>query len=211
MQIVNYIKDTAMECAPFTWGITLFCYGCNLQCEMCKGYNYETVHNKDLIKGSAIDIIRENVTPLHDCVVFCGGEPTIWGNKLIEALQYCKEHGLHTKVFTNGTQPHIVKEMNKLKLVDAYSVDVKGIPEKIASEIGMSAREYIRNLKQTLRNIISNDIPLEMRTTFYSANEEDREDIENFMCKLIQDCKRIKGKEYFIKWIPQNDYRKYIK
>lgn len=211
MQIVNYIKDTAMECQPFDWGITLFCYGCNLKCEMCKGYNYETVLNKENIKGEAIDIIRENITPLHDCVIFCGGEPTIWGVKLIEALQYCKDKGLHTKVFSNGMQPSVIKEINKLKLCDAYSIDVKGVPEKIASEIGIDAKTYKRNLKQTIRNIISNDIPIELRTTFYSANEEDRKDLEEFMCKLIKDCKRIKGKEYFINWIPQSDFRKYIK
>ena len=57
MQIVNFIKDSTVECSPLKWGLTLFSFGCNLHCKMCEGYNYETVTNKDNIIGEAKDII----------------------------------------------------------------------------------------------------------------------------------------------------------
>ena len=74
MQIVNFIKDSTIECSPFNWGLTLFSYGCNFKCKMCRGYNYEKVTDKANIIGEARAIIEENITPLHDCVVFLGGE-----------------------------------------------------------------------------------------------------------------------------------------
>ena len=51
MQIVNFIKDSTIECSPFNWGLTLFSYGCNFKCKMCRGYNYEKVTNKANIIG----------------------------------------------------------------------------------------------------------------------------------------------------------------
>ena len=66
-------------------------------------------------------------------------------------------------------------------------------------------------MQRLIKKYIEKGLIIELRTTFYSANEEDRQDLEEFMHKLIKDCKRIKGKEYFINWIPQNDFRKYIK
>ena len=51
MKIVSIIRDSFIECAPFTWGISLFSFGCNLKCDFCKGYNYETVTNEMFCKN----------------------------------------------------------------------------------------------------------------------------------------------------------------
>ena len=112
MQIVSIVKDTFIESAPFNWGISLFSFGCNLQCSFCKGYNYETVTNTKNIIGNAISILEAEVKPCHDCVIFIGGEPTIWGNKLIEALKWCKDHNKKTKIFSNGLNYEVIKDIN---------------------------------------------------------------------------------------------------
>ena len=59
MQIVSIVKDTFIERAPFNWGISLFCFGCNLSCSFCKGYNYESVTNPNNIIGNVIDILEK--------------------------------------------------------------------------------------------------------------------------------------------------------
>lgn len=203
MQIVNFIKDSTIECSPFNWGLTLFSYGCNFHCAMCQGYNYEKVTNKENIIGEAKDIILENITPLHDCVVFLGGEPTIWGNSLKEALQLCHDEGLHTKIFSNGYNCELIEEINNEKLCDAWSIDFKGL-HSIQEQFGVPAPDYIKNVSYSIYDIAERSIPLEIRTTFYLGNEQWREEIkshvrENYLLKYPN-----------IKYIEQEDVRDLI-
>ena len=130
MQIVNYIKDSTIECSPFSWGLTLFSFGCNFHCKMCDGYNYEKVTNKDNIIGNAKEIIEQNITPMHDCVIFLGGEPTIWGDKLIEALKFCHEKGLKTKIFSNGYNYKIIEKINESNFWDDQNSALEIVNEK---------------------------------------------------------------------------------
>lgn len=203
MQIVNFIKDSINECAPFNWGLTLFSFGCNLHCKMCDGYNYEKITNKNNILGNAIDIINKNITPMHDCVVFIGGEPTIWKDDLIKSLEYCHNKGLKTKIFTNGMLPDVVKEINKLKLCDAWSVDFKGI-NNILEQFGIDDNKYKNNLSETLFNITDNNLPLEIRTTFFDGNILDKKEI----IKLGEDfIKKYNKYGHYAKYIEQKDVR----
>lgn len=210
MKIINVIKDSFNECAPFNWGMSLFSYGCNLHCKMCEGYNYETITNKDNITCTALEAIDKYITPMHDCVIFIGGEPTIWGDKLKEALKHCHDKGLKTKIFTNGMLSNIVKEINSEGLCDSWSVDYKGIPEKISEHIGTTSDDYRRNLYETINNIIQYKLPLEIRTTIYKDNEDDYDIIKEECSSIIKQSQEINGEDYFIKWIEQHDMREYL-
>lgn len=205
MKIVNYITDSTIECAPFSWGLTLFSYGCNLHCKMCEGYNYEIVTNKDNITDDALTIIDKAITPLHDCVVFLGGEPTIWGNKLMKALMYCKSKGLHTKIFTNGMNPNLVDTINTSKLCDAWSVDFKGL-HNIEENFGINGIDYFININKTLLNIMKHELPLEIRTTFFEGNEADREEIIEKQEEVIKNYKE-RCNNMYAKYIIQEDIR----
>lgn len=210
MKIVNYINDSTSECAPFSWGLTLFCFGCNLSCEMCKGYNYEKVTNRDNIIGSAIDIIEQNITPLHDCVVFIGGEPTIWGESLKEALRYCHEHNLKTKIFSNGVNTELICEINKEGLCDAWSIDFKGVSH-MEEQIGMKSIEYSIKLDDTLKDIMNYKLPLEIRTTFYAGNEKDKEQIISAAEGHFINPYKKENPSVYAKFIEQYDVRDILK
>jgi len=210
MKIINFIKDSTSECAPFSWGLTLFCYGCNLCCEMCKGYNYEKVTNRDNIIGSAIDIISQNITPIHDCVVFIGGEPTVWGESLKEALRYCHEHNLKTKIFSNGVNTDLIKEINEEGLCDAWSIDFKGVSH-LEEQIGMKGIEYSIKLDDTLTNIIEHKLPLEIRTTFYEGNEKDKEQIISTVEGHFINPYKKENPTIYAKFIEQYDMRDLLK
>lgn len=203
MQIVNFIKDSTVECSPFNWGLTLFSFGCNFHCKMCEGYNYEKVNDSSNIIGDAISIIQDNITPMHDCVVFIGGEPTIWGDKLKEALRFCHEKGLKTKIFSNGFNHDFIESINNEKLCDAWSIDFKGL-NNIQQEFGVPAQDYLLHVGYSISDIAERDLPLEIRTTFYIGNEQWRKDIISYVKNTFL------SRYPKIKYIEQEDVRSLI-
>lgn len=206
MKIVNFVQDSMNEAAPFDWGLTLFSYGCNLHCKMCEGYNYEKVTNKENIIGNAEEMIENKITPVHDCVIFLGGEPTIWGDSLKRALKLCHSLGLKTKIFTNGMLPQMVQEINAEGLCDAWSVDFKGI-SNMESMVGMKSFEYSTNIDDTIKDIQSYGLPLEVRTTFFEGNEKERKDIIEAVMSTFIVPYREKFPNLYIKYIEQEDVR----
>ena len=206
MKIVSVVKDSFIESAPFNWGISLFSFGCNLQCSFCKGYNYETVMNKENIIGDVIDILEQEVNPCHDCVIFIGGEPTIWGDSLVEALKWCREHNKKTKIFSNGFNFELIKKINSLSLCDAWSIDYKGAKENVGSYIGVDGNEYYTQLIKSLEDIILHNLPLEIRTTYFDGNYADKETIR----KEINEIERFMqehGFNNYYKYFEQKDFR----
>lgn len=206
MQIVSIVKDSFIESAPFNWGISLFSFGCNLQCSFCKGYNYETVTDANNIIGEAIDILEHEVNPCHDCVIFIGGEPTIWGDSLIEALRWCKAHDKKTKIFSNGYDFNVIKKINDLGLCDAWSIDYKGLKHKVGNYIGVDGEKYYDNMMASVKDIIGRNLPLEIRTTYFDDNLCDKEQIRKEVDKLEKYMYDNKYTSYF-KYFEQKDFR----
>ena len=203
MKIVNFIKDSTIECSPFTWGLTLFSFGCNFHCKMCEGYNYEKVTNPSNIIGDAISIIRSNLTPMHDCVVFIGGEPTIWKEDLKKVLKFCHEKGVKTKIFSNGFNSQIIEEINNEGICDAWSIDFKGL-NSIQEQFGVPATEYLINVSSSILDIANRGLPLEIRTTFYSGNMQWKDKIKKYVYN------NFLYKYPYIKYIEQEDVRDII-
>jgi pyruvate formate lyase activating enzyme len=200
MKIVNYIQNSALETKPFGFGLVLFSYGCNLKCSFCKGYNYEQVTNPENVLGDAIKIIEQKITPLDDTVVFIGGEPTIWKGSLINSLKFCKEKGLKTKVFTNGMLPDTIKKINELSLCDAWSIDVKCLPEYAHDFIGCVG-SYKQLIDESVNNCIQNNTYVEIRTTVCEENKNQLEDIK----KWVSEYKYLGNNQ--VKHIIQKDFR----
>ena len=186
MLITNVIQDSFQEYQDQI-SLVLFSFGCNLNCKGC--YNYEQVTNFDNVIGEANKIIDKHITPLHDAVVYLGGEPTIWKDDLISSAMYVKDKkGLKVKIFTNGFLPEIIKSLNKFKLVDAYSVDLKTIHN--VSEfvnVRMNDEEYLYKVNLSIQNIIDSKIPLEIRTTrLGNVNIEEVQEYVHHKYKFIQ-------------------------
>ena len=146
------------------------------------------------------EIIEQNITPMHDCVIFLGGEPTIWGDKLIEALKFCHEKGLKTKIFSNGYNYKIIEKINESNLCDAWSIDFK-VVNKIQQECGVHAADYLINVNNSIFDIINHKLPLEIRTTYYSGNYDQKESIREY----VRSTFLYKNPE--IKYIEQEDVR----
>ena len=177
MKIVSIIKDSFQEFEGYL-SLVLFCYNCNLACERC--YNLDNVIDSDNIIGDSIELLEKNISPIHDAVVFLGGEPTLWGNDLAENLKFVKNKGLKTKVYTNGMLPKLIENINNKNLVNAYSVDLKCIKNcKEIIGVTITDEKYLKNVDKTIKNIISHNIPIEIRTTKWK-------NIENIKAAIVE-------------------------
>ena len=177
MKIVRVINDSFQEYDEHH-SLVLFSKGCNLSCREC--YNLESLDKLESI-GEAIDVIEKNLTPLHDAVVFLGGEPTIH-NDLIHACRYAKRKSVLVKVFTNGMiSPASLCEEH---VVDMFSVDLKCVRDcsyiidsRILDEV------YLQTLHDNIVTMIRYQIPVELRTTRWKCVLGQLEDIKAYAKK----------------------------
>ena len=185
MILTNIIKESFQEYEGHI-SLVLFSFGCNLRCKEC--YNLKDVLDPNKIIGEAQHIIGANLTPLHDAVVFLGGEPTVWAD-LPDVLDFVKSKDLKTKIYTNGLNPDLIKTINEKKLVDAYSVDFKTLNNPGVLGIDISLKQYFIQVNSTLQNIIRHNISLEIRTTRWTG--VDVEQIQEFLSRYYPQIKHI--------------------
>ena len=163
MQIVSIIPEAFCEWETEI-SLALCCLSCNLKCWYC--HMKDKIYDPRNTIGTAKELFFRYVTPMHTALVISGGEPTLWNGALFEILWVAKHAGLKTKVFSNAMNYEAIFTLNKYKLVDMYSFDVKAAKD-ISSVIGvdMSDEEYIENLFTTIKNCKENGILFELRHT----------------------------------------------
>jgi len=165
MQIVDFIQDSYQEFDDLH-SLVLFSKNCNFKCKDC--YNLEKVTYSDPI-GNAIDIIKNHITPMHESVVFLGGEPTIWGNALIESTKFAKHKmNMKVKVFSNGSNPDVIKKLILSKSVDSFSFDYKCSGNTIdVLGINIPLDQYKTSVFSCIKQSLDANIKTEVRTTCF--------------------------------------------
>jgi len=165
MKIVQVILDSFQEYEDYQ-ALVLFCSGCNLACRGC--YNYEEITQGES-KGTAIELLDAHITPLHEAAVFLGGEPTLWGQKLVDAAERAHtKHALRVKVFTNGMMPDVVENVASRGILDALSVDLKCI-SNASNVLGTTIDDemYLQRVTETVRAAQKYRVDVELRTTTF--------------------------------------------
>ena len=111
---------------------TIFLFGCNLRCPYC--------HNPELINASEakkfktyskeeiLSFLNERFDFLEG-VNITGGEPTL-SKDLPNLIKSIKKLGYTIKLDTNGTNPKMLHELIKAKLVDYIAMDIKAPLER---------------------------------------------------------------------------------
>ena len=162
--------------------VVLFTRGCNLRCHYC--------HNPELVVppfSSFLDVDyiinfldkRKNIL---SSVVITGGEPTLWGDDLIDWIRYIKSLGYRVKFDTNGFQPVILHQLIEEQLVDKVAIDFKAPFEKYESITGVSCNIY--SLKKSLQLLLTSDLEYEIRSTIHS-DLHSQEDVESMILELV--------------------------
>ena len=150
---------------------TVFLGGCNFRCPFC--------HNSELFMGKPEKLMEDEEffqflstrKGLLDGVCVSGGEPTLYKN-LPEFLARIKEMGFLVKLDTNGYRPEVLKALAEAKLVDYVAMDVKNSPAMYAQTVGLETVDLSR-IEESLRFLISVDLPYELRTTLVNPFHTD--------------------------------------
>lgn len=198
LQKVSLIDYPGAICA------IVFSQGCNFKCGYC--------HNPELVDperfGQCIDEkkIMEFLATRRgklDAVSITGGEPTIQKD-LLGFVKKIKKMGFAVKIDTNGSQPQVLKDLLKAKLLDFIAMDVKA-PLGKYERITMASVDT-QSIQESIGLIIKSKIPHEFRTTVVEAqlNGDD----------IIEISKMISGASSYVmqKFIPTKALnKKYLK
>ncbi|MFA6860175.1 MAG: anaerobic ribonucleoside-triphosphate reductase activating protein [Clostridia bacterium] len=169
MRIAGFVKNSFVD-YPQQIASVIFTNGCNYNCSYC--------HNHKLIDGKAGSIdeetcfqfLKQRIGKI-DGVVITGGEPTIQSD-LKEFIKKIKALGFLVKLDTNGSNPQVIEELLKDKLLDFVAMDIKAPKEKL--KIVACAEEFFEKIEKSIQIIITSGVSHEFRTTVVpSLNLED--------------------------------------
>jgi pyruvate formate lyase activating enzyme len=141
----------------------IFTQGCNFRCSYC--------HNPELvcptkfgptIPTKKIFSFLETRQGKLEAITITGGEPTLQPD-LIDFIAKIKKMNFLVKLDSNGSNPQILKNIIKSKLVDYVAMDIKAPPLKY-EEITNRAIN-IKKIKQSINLILKGEIDYEFRTT----------------------------------------------
>ena len=136
--------------------------GCNMRCDYC--YNSEIVFAKsgDYTMNDMLEFLKTRVGLLEG-VVLSGGEATKYD--LVHFCQEIKKLDFSIKLDTNGTNPHAIKELLNLELLDYIALDYKAPRDKFTKIT--HSNDYDKFL-DSLEIILKSKIEYEVRTTLHN-------------------------------------------
>jgi len=122
------IQKTSLIDFPGKIATTLFTGGCNFRCPWC--------HNLDLVYADRVDRLPDIATSevleflqtrigKIDGVCVTGGEPTLWGEELLDFFRSTYQMGFENKLDTNGYQPDVLKRFLNSGVVNFVAMDIK--------------------------------------------------------------------------------------
>lgn len=133
-----------------------------MRCGFC--HNPDLVLNYDTLQTtSEEDVLKflEERKVWIDGITMSGGEPTIYKD-LPEFLKKIKERKFLVKLDTNGTNPEMIKDLIKEKLVDCIAMDIKTSFSEYDKIAGVKVD--IQKIKESIE-LIKNFKDHEFRTT----------------------------------------------
>ena len=168
----------------------LFLPRCNFRCPFC--HNYALVLHPEEEETIPLDRV-EGYLRTHkdwlDGVCVTGGEPTVHAD-LPEFCSRLKDLGLAVKLDTNGANPLMLKGLIAEGLVDYVAVDIKAplTVERYSRAIGVDAKNFLGEVKETVGMLLNSGMDYEFRTTVVPILHHES-DIEEISCE-IKGCKK---------------------
>ena len=190
MKVTGIQKLTLLD-YPEVVACTVFTAGCNFRCPFCHNAMLvlpEQIDDECLTDDEVFGFLKKRRGVL-DGVAVTGGEPLLHAD-MPEFLARVKELGYKIKLDTNGSNPELLSEIVKNKLVDRVAMDIKNAPEEYARTIGLKSFD-IAPVERSKEMLLRGDIDYEFRTTVVKGIHTKE--------SLIGAAKWIKGaREYYL-------------
>lgn len=190
MKVTGIQKLTLLD-YPGVVACTVFTAGCNFRCPFCHNAMLvlpEQIDDECLTDDEVFGFLKKRRGVL-DGVAVTGGEPLLHAD-MPEFLARVKELGYKIKLDTNGSNPELLSEIVKNKLVDRVAMDIKNAPAEYARTIGLKSFD-IAPVERSKEMLLRGDIDYEFRTTVVKGIHTKE--------SLIGAAKWIKGaKEYYL-------------
>lgn len=205
MKIGGLQKVTLID-YPGKVACTVFLSGCNFRCPFCyspelvlpeKIKNHPSIKEKDFF-----DFLSEKKGLLDGCVI-CGGEPTIYGEELIDFCKKIKEMGFSIKLDTNGSNPDVL--IKAIPLIDYIAMDIKSPLDQRYKEF--SVIDCLDRIKESIEIVKKSGIDYEFRTTITNHSVDDILEIAEYLSpakryylqRFIGEKENISGEKYTLK------------
>ncbi len=161
---------------PGRLAAVVFTIGCTFRCPFCynpmlvpdNGKSEDTLpqgkadEGQSSITEAGLFLFLESRRGKLDGVVVSGGEPTMQSD-LPEFMSKVKKIGFEIKLDTNGSNPSMLKELIKRRLVDYIAMDIKC--DEAGYEKSTGKRFDFGKIKESVRIIKESGLPYEFRTT----------------------------------------------
>ena len=173
----------------------IFTRGCNFRCPYCQ--NSSLIRYKkepgNYTEEEILEFLRMRKGKLEG-IVISGGEPTIQKG-LIDFIKKVKEIGFKVKLDTNGSNPKILKELIKNKLVDYVAMDIKNDLENY--EIIAGTKVNKKSIQESIELLSKSKIEHEFRTTIMKEYHK--------ITNLKQIVNLVKENTYYIQNFKMSD------
>lgn len=197
MKIKGFIKNTFIE-YPGKIAAMIFLPSCNFRCSFC--FNPELILDSDKLKDiderEVFDFLEKQKKWI-DGVVISGGEPTL-NKDLPDFIKKIKKMGYLVRIYTNGTNPNMLKQLINEKLIDSIAMDIKAQLNEESYEKVTNVKGILEDVKKSISLIMNSGLDYEFRTTVVPSAHSEK-DIEEI-------AKHIKGANLFVlqKFLPEN-------
>ncbi len=126
-----------------------------------------------------------------------GGEPTLHKD-LPDFIKKTKKMGFLVRIYTNGSNPEMLKQLIDKKLIDSIAMDIKAPLTESSYEAVTNVKGMIENVKKSISLIMCSDLDYEFRTTVVPSLHSEK-DIEE-IAKYVKDANLL----VLQKFLPEN-------
>jgi pyruvate formate lyase activating enzyme len=197
MKIKGFIKTTFIE-YPGKIASMVFLPGCNFRCSFC--FNPELIVDSDKIEDinekEVFDFLEKQKKWI-DALVISGGEPMLHKD-LPEFIKRIKKMGFLVRIYTNGSNPEMLKQLIDDRLIDSIAMDIKAPLTEESYEKITNTKEFLKNVKESISLIMNSGLDYEFRTTVVPSLHSEK-DIEE-IAKYVKDANLL----VLQKFLPEN-------
>jgi pyruvate formate lyase activating enzyme len=182
MKIKGFIKNTFIE-YPGKIAAMVFLPECNFRCSFC--FNPQLIFESDNIPDvdeSEVFDFLEKQRKWIDALVISGGEPTLQKD-LPDFIERVKKMSFLVRIYTNGTNPNMLKNLFNEKLIDSIAMDIKAPLTEENYEKITNVKGFLENVKESISLIMNSGVDYEFRTTVVPGmhSEGDIEEISKYI------------------------------